>query len=71
MSATDSPTWLSIRSASCEARTIVSSAGAAGAPSYADHNPHLIVHYIDAHAYMPPQAFIAAVREGTPTVRLD
>jgi hypothetical protein len=33
--------------------------------------PTLVVHYLDAHAYMPPQAFIAAVREGTRTGGLD
>ncbi len=29
--------------------------------------PTLILHYIDEHAYLPPVAFIEAVREGAPT----
>lgn len=29
--------------------------------------PTLVVHYIDEHSYLPPPAFISAVREGRPT----
>jgi hypothetical protein len=33
--------------------------------------PTLISHYIDEHAYLPPGAFLVAVREGTPTLGVD
>jgi hypothetical protein len=33
--------------------------------------PTLIVHYIDEHHYLPPKAFIVAVRDGAKTDGLD
>jgi len=30
-------------------------------------SPTLIVHYIDEHSYLPPDVYIAAVREGEET----
>jgi hypothetical protein len=33
--------------------------------------PVLIVHYIDAHAYLPPASFVEAVRTGVPAEGLS